>query len=429
MQDVAETRLDALADAEPGRGFLVSLLALTFLMNTAGRGVTETFAVFLLPVEAALGVSRAEISATYSIYMLAHGLSAPFAGQLIDRLGARVTYAFGLLCLAAGYLVAAGATSLPHYILGVGVMGGLGAASLGMVAASSLLSRWFTRRIGMIMALPYAAVGIGMLLLPPLTQLLLATMDWRGAHRVLGFGVAALLPLAMLFPLRRMTAGSQAWRAQRSADARGGGSVWPLSAAARTGAFWGLFAAYFFTSVAAYSVMPHSVAYLVESGFDKLAAAGAFGFTGLLSAIGIVVMGGLSDRIGRQAAATLSYCSTMIGITALVLVSVWPAFALVYAFVLFFGLMQGARGPIIVALVADLFRGGSVGSIFGTLSLALGLGAGLGSWGSGLLYQWTGNYVASFSVGIAAAFCGMAMFWLVPSLRHGRLASAEPHRR
>ena len=373
------------ASAGPERGFLAALLALTFLMNTAGRGVTETFAVFLLPVEAALAVSRAEISSTYSIYMLAHGLAAPFTGQLIDRLGA---------------------------------------ASLGMVAASSLLSRWFTARIGMIMALPYAAVGIGMLVLPPLTQLLLASMDWRAAHRVLGYGVIALLPLAMLFPLGRMTTGSPSWQARRQVDVRGGGARWPLSTAMRTGAFWGLFAAYFFTSVAAYSVMPHSVAYLVERGFDKLAAASVFGFTGLLSAIGIVVMGGLSDRIGRRATATLSYLSTMVGITALVLVSVWPVFAFVYAFVLFFGLMQGARGPIIVALVAELFAGGSVGAIFGTLSLALGLGAGLGSWGSGLLYQWTGSYVAPFSVGIAAAFCGMATFWVVPSLRNARLAGA-----
>ena len=45
--------------------------------------------------------------------------------------------------------------------------------------------------------------------------------------------------------------------------------------------------------------------------------------------------------------------------------------------------MQGARGPIIVTLVALLFPGGGVGAIYGTLSLALGLGAALGSWISG----------------------------------------------
>ena len=53
-------------------------------MNLIARGVPETFAVFLLPVQNALGVSRSEITLTYSCYMLAYGLSAPFAGQLID---------------------------------------------------------------------------------------------------------------------------------------------------------------------------------------------------------------------------------------------------------------------------------------------------------------------------------------------------------
>ena len=77
---------------------------------------------------------------------------------------------------------------------------------------------------------------------------------------------------------------------------------------------------------------------------------------------------------------TVTYFSTMLGILLLILVSRWHSLLLVYGFVLFFGLMQGARGPIIVALVAVLFPGGGVGAIYGTLSLAMGLGAAIGSW-------------------------------------------------
>jgi len=106
------------------------------------------------------------------------------------------------------------------------------------------------------------------------------------------------------------------------------------------------------------------------------------------------------------------------------LVSVWPSLVLVYAFVLFFGLMQGARGPIIIALVARLFPGGGVGTIYGTLSLAMGLGAGLGSWSSGLLYEWTGSYIASFAVAITAALLGLSIFWGVRSLREERVEAA-----
>jgi MFS family permease len=342
------------SEAEPQRSFLITLVALTFVMNLLARGVPETFAVFLLPVQDGLGLSRSDITLTYSCYMLAYGLSAPFAGQLIDRLGARITYGFGLASLGLGYLLAGSAASLWHYMIGVGLLGGLGAASLGMIVASGLLSRWFTSNIGAIMSLPYAALGAGMLMLPPLTQVLLAAYGWRTAHHVLGAGVLAVLPLAMLLPLGRMTAGSVGWRELRRRAATGTAGGWTVSAAARTSAFWGLFVAYLFTSIAAYAVLPHSVAFLIERGFDPLVAASAFGMTGMLSVVGLLSIGWMSDRIGRRQAATLSYLSTIVGVLALISVSVWPSLLLVYAFVGFFGLMQGARGPIIVALTTAL---------------------------------------------------------------------------
>ena len=420
MQDQVTQAEDATA-----RSFLVALVVLTFAMNLVARGVPETFAVFLLPVQKGLGVSRADITLTYSVYMVAFGLSGPFAGQLIDRLGARVAYGFGLASLGVGYLLAGFATELWHYLLTVGLLGGLGAAALGMIVASALLSRWFSTGIGSIMSLPYAAIGAGMLLLPPLTQVLILHYDWRVAHMVLGACVLLTLPLVMLLPLERMAAGSQEWRAMRIAIAASVTGHWRIATALRTSAFWGLFAAYLFTAVASFSVLPHSVAYLIEHGFEPLVAAGAFGFAGMLSAIGIVAVGWLSDRFGRRQTATLSYISTIVGIAALTLVSFSPALALVYAFVFFFGLMQGARGPIIVAMVAVLFPGG-VGAIYGTLSVAQGLGAGLGSWGSGLLYELTGSYIVSFLVAICACLAGLASFWVVRSLREERIAVAPP---
>jgi MFS family permease len=199
----------------------LTLLLLTFAMNFVARGVPETFAVFLLPVQKGLGISRSQITVTYSLYMLTYGLFGPIAGLIIDRLGARAAYAFGLSCLGIGYLLAGFSRELWQYLLAVGRFGGIGAASLGMIVASALLSRWFTRRIGAIMSLPYAAIGAGMLVLPPLAQVLLSLYDWRIAHRLIGGGVLAILPLVMLLPLGRMTAGSNAWRLRHAATTSG----------------------------------------------------------------------------------------------------------------------------------------------------------------------------------------------------------------
>lgn len=408
------------------RKLLAALLGITFVMNMLARGVTETFAVFLLPVQQGLGVSRAEITLTYSVFMLSYGLSAPLAGQLVDRLGARAAYGFGLASLGCGYLIAGSAGGLLPYLLGAGFLGGLGSASLGMIAASALLSRWVSGRMGAIISVPYAAIGAGMLLFPPLTQLVLTATGWRMSYHLLGALVLAILPLLMLAPLGRLTAGSPEWRAARAQTAPTSAGGWTVSSAVRTGPFWGLFIAYMATSVAAYAVLPHSVAYLVELGFNPLLAASAFGMTGMLSVIGILAVGWLSDRIGRLWSATYSYAFTIGGICALMLISAWPTLLLVYAFVVFFGLMQGARGPIIIATVAKLFPGGGVGAIYGTLSLAMGLGAGLGSWSSAVLYEMTGSYLASFTLAVAGALTGLLTFWAVPSLRRKDTETVAP---
>ena len=155
--------------------------------------------------------------------------------------------------------------------------------------------------------------------------------------------------------------------------------------------------------------MPHSVAYLIERGFNPLVAASAFGFAGMLSAFGIIGVGWLSDRFGRRQTATLTYLSTIIGIVALSLVTLFPSLLLVYAFVFFFGLMQGARGPIIVAMVAAAVSAAASARSTARCRWRKGIGAGLGSWGSGLLYELTGSYIASFMLAICGALIGLAV--------------------
>ncbi len=416
----AAVQVDTDNDA-PAPALLATIVILTLVMNTLARGVTETFAVFLLPVQDGLGVTRSQITAAYSIYMLVLGFSAPFAGQLIDRAGARISYGIGLLALGGGYVAAGSVSSIYEYYLCVGLLGGLGGTAIGMVVASSLLSRWFAERIGLVMAVPYCAVGLGMLVLPWITQVLLQSLDWRTVYRILGLGVLGFLPFIMLLPLGRITRGSSAWRRQRSQAASAVGG-WTLMRSIRSDGFWGLFAAYFVTAVAAYSVLPQSVAYLSEMGFDPLVAAGAFGFTGALSVVGILSIGWLSDAIGRKPAVSFSYLMSIAGTSMLILIAVWPSLILLYGFVLCFGLMQGARGPVILSYVVTLFPGGNVGAIYGTLSLALGLGAGIGSWTSGLLHELTGTYYASFAQGAFASLIGLVLFWSVRSLRRDSTA-------
>ncbi len=396
------------------------VLALAFAMNMLGRGATEMFAVFLLPVEKALGATRSEITGVYSLFMLVNGLAGPIAGAVFDRLGARAAYCSGLLLLGASLVAAGMATHLWHYYAAAGLASGLGVSMLGMVSANALLSRWYHARLGTVIGITYAATGLGTLLMAPVAQLLIDAYGWRDAYRLIGAALLGLAVLSALLPLTRMWHGSADWRERRRAQEAVTGGGWSIASAARSRPFWALMLVYFFTSLASFAVSPQSVAAMVEAGTTPLAAASAFGVCGMLSLIGNASIAPLVDRFGQRLMITLSYLGTIAGILSLAALPSHPSVLLIYGWAILFGVNQGTRGPIISTLTATLFAGGGVGRIYGTIALGMGIGAASGSWISGFLHDLTGAYLASFLFAAGAAALGMATFWTVPLLSEAR---------
>jgi MFS family permease len=149
-------------------------------------------------------------------------------------------------------------------------------------------------------------------------------------------------------------------------------------------------------------VTTHQVAHIVEAGIDARRAAAAFGTVGLLSAVGRVTFGTLSDRWGRVPTALLSYVATAGGTLALLLLAPGAPAWLLWAYVLPFGLTLGARGPIVAALAADVYRGRSFGAVLGVITFGNRLGSAIGPWLGGVIYDLTGSYRLAFAVSIAA---------------------------
>ena len=395
------------------------VLVLCFTMNLLARGVSETYVVFLLPLREHFDWTRSEVTSVYSLYMLVHGLASPLAGLLFDRLGPRATYCTGLTALGGGYLLAAHVDSLWGFYACVGFLGGVGVATLSMVPASGLVSRWFQHRLGTAMGIVYAGLGCGVIMLVPVTQMLIERAGWRAGYLVLGGGLLALLPVLALLPWRQMAAGRPVF--QSSSGLAGSGSVigrheWTLREAVRTRAFWSLFAVFFFTSTSIYTVSIQAVAYLVDVGFAALGAAAAFGVSGFLAVAGMIGAGWLSDIIGRRLTMLITYSLTVAGIAALLALGhvANPVPALLVAFVVCFGVAQGTRGPVVSAVAAQLFPGRGLGTIYGAITMGIGVGAAVGSWMSGFLYDLTGAYDAGFALSIAAALSGLAIFSAIP---------------
>ena len=399
---------------------LGGVLLIAFAMNMLGRGATEVFAVFLLPIEKALGGTRSQITGVYSLFMLVNGLAGPIAGAVFDKLGARASYCSGLLLLGGALIASGSATAIWHYYVAFGLAAGLGVSMLGMVSANALLSRWYQARLGTVIGITYATTGLGTLLMAPIAQLLINSQGWRSAYSIMGGTLLILAGLTVMAPLTRMWHGSSEWRARRTAHDAATGGGWNVATAARSRPFWALMLVYFFTSLASFSVAPQSVAAMVEAGITPLTAASAFGICGMLSLIGNASIAPLVDRFGQRISITLSYLGTIAGILCLAALPANPTLVLVYGWALLFGINQGTRGPIISTLTATLFAGGGVGRIYGTIALGMGCGAAAGSLLSGILHDITGAYLVSFLFAAASAAFGMATFWTVPLLSDAR---------
>ena len=143
----------------------LNVLALCFALSVIGRGLGESFTVFLKPISESFGWDRAQVVSVYSLAALAGGLASPVIGRLFDRSGPRAVYSLGLMLLGGAFLIAAHAQKLWQLQLSVGLCVGTGMAFIGNVPNSILLGRWFGPRLPTAMSIVYSATGAGVLAL------------------------------------------------------------------------------------------------------------------------------------------------------------------------------------------------------------------------------------------------------------------------
>src|ERR1700730_17117935 len=232
----------------------LNVLALCFALSVLGRGLGESFTVFLKPISEDFGWDRAQIVSVYSLAALAGGLAAPRVGRLFDHSGPRAVYSLGLVSLGGAFLVAAYAQRLWQFQLSLGLCVGLGIAFIGNVPNSILLGRWFGPRLPTAMAIVDSPPGAGVLILLPASQVLIDHVGWRGAYQIFGGAALLLLVPLLILPWRLFSTGSPHHAKTTTADVADGGGT--LESAMRHHAFWALVSTFFFTAIGMYAIAP-----------------------------------------------------------------------------------------------------------------------------------------------------------------------------
>jgi MFS family permease len=382
------------------------LLGASFVTFMVSSACMQSYTVFLVAFIEAFGWSRGESSIAYSVSQLIGGVTSPLVGILVDRLGPQRLVLIGGVLLALGLLGSSFVQALWEVVLLYGVIMTLGANCLGLVVFVPLLSRHFVQNRGMAVAIVQSANGFARAFSAPMSQLLIIGLGWRGAYLAQGGLMAVtVLPLAALF---RGTEPPRTVATQTATQAS-----WTLSRALRTPHFWLLFLVYVFTGLGSFLVALHQLAFAVTVGFDKLYAAGVLGLGAFLSLPGVILTGWLSDRIGRELSAVITYGTSIFGVACAMFISEPDQHLLLWLHSCFFGLTWGARGPSITAKTADLFPGPQLGTILGAITIGTGVGSALGSWLAGWSFDVTGSYRVAFSLSIFFYACGSVAFWML----------------
>lgn len=362
-------------------------------------GPRQAFPVFLLAFVTDFGWSRTATAAAFSIHMSSYALGGWVLGVLVDRLGPRRVIAWSTAAWVLTLLLCSVIQNLWQLYVIFGVVGGVATSGLAYVPNNALLSRWFIRYRGMAAGIAQAGVPLGAAVYGPLAQLGIAAVGWRGTHVVFGLFVAATaLPLVLLLlqddPQEKgLTPDGIPWSAaEPNRSVAMSQRVVGFSRPGLPRGYWVLFGANVFRGMTMYAILVHQVAYLVDAGFTKMAAASYYSLGSLVAVPAGLAAGAISDRLGRA--------RTYTGIAGLYVVAyfgLWlvrnPAqVVFLSVFVVASGMAAGGNPPVFAAFLTDRLQGPSFGFLLGLQNIGFGIGATLGPLLTGALFDLTGDY-------------------------------------
>src|SRR2546427_5761555 len=241
-------------------------------------GLYFSFPIFFVALLEEFAWSRGATAAAFSISSIVQGMLSPVVGMLVDRLGPRRVMLGGACLLGGACVLSSRIGSLWSLYMVTGVLAAAGVCAVSWIPSGALIARWFTERRSSMMGLAFSGMGVGVLVIGPLSQWLIAGHGWRATYVVLGLGtLVVLIPLIWLGvrePLVMAAAGRGEVWGPNPGRADAGGDV---GDALRTRAFWALFFAYLCTPLAVFSVVTHQVAFAVDHGFPALFVATGIG--------------------------------------------------------------------------------------------------------------------------------------------------------
>ena len=361
-----------------------------------GPMVFSTFSLFMLPLSAEFGWTRAQAAMALTICACCAAIANPLAGRLSDRVGPRRVLLAGLLAFAACNAALGFATNLVEFYT-VHVLLGASAAACGFVPYFKILVGWFRTRRGMMIGLAIGlGTGVGSVMMAQLVRVLIELYGWQAARLVMG-GLILLIPFPMVWlflreaepvPTIRPVVAAVPVEGVSAKGARADLNFWKILAISAVG-----------TSCLAGAVV-HLVALLVDRKIDLATATTIFSICATSKAVGQISVGFLQDRIPSARIGLLVYGCGLLAFLTIVFGQDVSVLTLGAAFL---GLAFGGEMSLAPYWASRYWGMKAYGEIYGLLYCASVIGSAIGPLVMASVFDTTGDYrlaIAAFAVGM-----------------------------
>ena len=379
-------------------------------------GILYAWSIFKSAIEKDFGWDPARLNDPYAVCCLIFSFVMILGGRCQDRFGPKWTAMLGGVLVAAGLGISSQSSDYLVWVLGFGVLAGIG-IGFGYSAATPPALKWFPASMtGKIAGVVVAGFGLAPLYIAPLTDLLLKKGGVGFATLFYSlFFLISVCGLAMLLKNpeeKALVAGKNSPALQVS--------VQPLGLFIRKD-FYLLWMIYFIASGAGLMVIS-SINGMAKKSMGEMAFL-AVVVLALGNASGRVVAGFVSDKVGRKV--TLLGVTILQAICMLLAVPVTETLSFPILLVLLataIGFHYGANLCLFPAFAKDLYGLKNFGVNYGILFTAWGAGGFVLSRLQQMLKASSGNFRSSFFVAAAFLVVGALLTLLLDKPKKAVLA-------
>jgi MFS family permease len=362
-----------------------------------------------------LGWSKTFIGSGQSVALVMIALFSPVAGNFADRLGARVLLVAGLLLVAAGLLAFAARPSAGLFILGYGLIAGLGFSAASVHLVSTALARIFERRGGLANGIANSGATAGQFVTVPLLTLSLSYFSWRWSMvaAALACAITAAVIWVLLKPSEEEKARQKEVIATEPLPDR-------LKFLLTSPTFHVLYWSFFICGVTTTgAIETHFLPYAAFCGFPPVPASGIYGLIMAINLGGMFLSGYLTDRMNRPL--LLGSIYLMRSLSFIVLMFVGASYEMMLLFAVIYGIFDYSTVPPTASLVASHLGLRIMGLAMGLISGGHALGGALGAFLGGYLFDLFARYSEMWWVAFATAVLAGLMVYTLRENRAPRL--------